>query len=572
MMANNKKFKQQGNKRPNGRRTLNKSEDCKSMAAGSMPHVVTDSKASNDPSWYTHIYPLAKDVASLSFNIPTGQIFDATLHASTEYPDGWEGSKFSWDTTPGLPTYGYYTVPGIMMLEVTPILGSCMGPNDAANIAAQEEYTMVRKANSGAINYDKTDLMMLNIAMDSAYMLYEYLLRGYRTYGMYATMNRYMPDALLQAQGFSPALSNQLANFRTMLDMFAYSLASINIPDQFDFIKRHSWMFTHVYKDSPLDKASMYLFRPDGFYVWTEGQDNKPTYLDYTQRKFLFDLGSDTDLIGSLDQIQNAIDKIMTPILGSQDVGTISGDVAKAFGEGGMIKIRPVEDHEALTPVFDMEVISQIENARIFHAPANLNIVQQLSDTIAGPYLQQDIRLNNFDGVKRFLKPLLNLHSASPTPEEIVVATRLIGTVGDPLISGNDYYFGVDSMGTEIITSCHIYQFSISPTNGSRVLRDIKVYQEMPVGDLPTSNSSMIAAKAANLALVSTAITAFSHHPTIYLIGHQFDQWDRVNNPGVFAGVLQDYDNYVWLEPDNIRHMNTAAVLSEFAVKDYPMF
>lgn len=571
-MANNKKFNQ-GNKRPNNRRKSNKSEECGNVAASGMPHVVTDSKASNDPSWYTHIYPLAKDVASLSFNVPTGQIFDATLHADSTYPEGWTGPRFSWDTrTSGLPNYGYYTVPGIMMLEVTPILGACTGPNDAANIAAQEEYTMVRKANSGAINYDKTDLMMLNLAMDSAYMLYEYLLRAYRTFGMYATMNRYMPDALLQAQGFSPALNTQLANFRTMMDMFAYSLASINIPDQFDFIKRHSWMFTHVYKDSPLEKASMYLFRPAGFYVWTEGEGDKATYLHYTERKFLFNLESEDAMITSLEQIQDAINKIMTPILGSQDVGTISGDLAKAFGEGGMIKIRPVEDHEALIPAYDMEVISQIENARIFHQVSNLDVVQQLSDTVAGPYLEQNIRLNSFDAVKRFLKPLLNLHSASPTPEEIVVATRLIGTVGDPVVETDWSYFTVDSVGTEIVTGCTIYQFSISVATGKRVLKEIEVYQEMPVGDMPTANPSILAAKAANLATVSAAMTAFAHHPTIYLIGRQSEQWDKVSNPGVFAGVLQDYDNYVWLEPDSIRNMNTAAVLSEFAVKDYPMF
>lgn len=546
-----------------------------SIAANSMPHVITDSKASNDPSWYTHIYPLAKDVASLSFNIPTGQIFDPTIDAGSNYPEGWDGEKFFWTKASGMPNYGFNSVPGIMVMEVAPILGQCMDPNDAANLAAQQQYTLVRKANSGAINYDKTDLMMLNLAMDSAYMLYEYLLRGYRTFGMYKTMNRYMPDALLDAQGFSPSLYTQLANFRTLLDMFAYNLASINVPDQFDFIRRHSWLFTNVYKDSPLDKASMYLFRPDGFYVWTEGVDSQPTYLDYKARRALFGL-IDTDLISSLDQIKNAIDTIMMPILGSQDVGTISGDLAKAFGEGGMIKIKPVEDHEALLPVFDMEVISQIENANIFHKPTNLQVTQHLDNTIAGPYLKQDVRLHTADAVKRFIKPLLNLHIESPTPEDVVVATRFIGRVGAPRISNDEAsisYFEVDSLGTEIITSCFVYQYSLLPgSETQRRIKTVSITQEVPVCDLVNVGAPIPGILAHNLAEISTVISAFAHHPTIYLIGAQTVQSTTVSSPGVFAGTIQDYDNYVWLESDTIRNLNDAAVLSEFAVKDYPNF
>lgn len=548
------------NKRQYGKRLPERCDNTDSTAASSMPHVVTDSKASNDPSWYTHIFPLAKDVASLSFNVPTGQIFDPKIEASSEYPEGWDGPKFSWNNTPGVPQYGFNSVPGIMVLDVAPILGQCMDPNDAANLAAQQQYTLVRKANSGAINYDKTDLMMLNLAMDSAYMLYEYLLRGYRTYGMYRTMNRYMPDALLKAQGFSPTLYTQLANFRTLLDMFAYNLASINIPDQFDFIRRHSWLFTHVYKDSPLDKASMYLFKPDGFYVWSEGVENEPTFLEYTSRQALFGL-VDTTLISSLDEIRNAIDTVMMPILGSQDVGTISGDLAKAFGEGGMIKIRPVEEHESLLPVFDMEVISQIENANIFSKPTNMNIKQQLDNTIAGPYLKQDIRLNTRDGVKRFYKPLLNMHMESPAPEDVVVSTRFIGRVGDPLVADDLSYFSVDSLGTEMITHCSVFQYRLLPgSKTERRLREIAILQEVPVCDINGSAGPVTSIIAHNMAEVTTVISAFAHHPTLYLFGAQTMQTTAVAVPGTFAGTIQDFDNYIWLESDIIRNLNDGYV------------
>ena len=253
-------------------------------------------------------------------------------------------------------------------------------------------YTIVRKANSGAVNYDKTDLMMTIIAMDNAYMLYEILLRAYRTIGKYDPNSRYMPDGLMFAQGFAPALQSELANFRGVLDLFCYQLGSINIPDEFDFIKRHSWMFTNVYADAASSKAQLYMYKPNGLYVWKEGSGNKPTYLEWTPWANLFNTG---EPISTVDQIQYAIDKVMQPILGSADIGTISGDIAKAFNESGMIQFQPVSQYEAIEPVYSMEVIQQMMNSFIVGTELHTgttgkynanDVYVDYSNTTSGPF------------------------------------------------------------------------------------------------------------------------------------------------------------------------------------------
>lgn len=231
-----------------------------------LPHVITSAHSNNDPSWYQNIPELAKDVATLPFSLPSGLRTNPLPAVS--------------NVAPGATTY---SSPAIMTVSLMPTIGYSDAPTSAANIAAQQFYTLVRKANSGAVNYGKTDLMMTLLAMDSAYMLYEHLVRIYRTLGTYNYMNRYMPDAVLSALGASSALGNSLADFRGVLDLFAYQLASINIPDQFDIIHRHSWLFTNIYTDAKDIKAQMYAFVPHGLYVWTEGSASQPTYLKYVQ-------------------------------------------------------------------------------------------------------------------------------------------------------------------------------------------------------------------------------------------------------------------------------------------------
>ena len=93
--SNNKNYKGK-NKRPNTRgrgkgRNGNKEmevniEDA-SVNKADMPHVKTDSSKDNDPSWYTHIYPLVNDIANFNYNIPVGTPFNPLSNVSSVYLD-----------------------------------------------------------------------------------------------------------------------------------------------------------------------------------------------------------------------------------------------------------------------------------------------------------------------------------------------------------------------------------------------------------------------------------------------------------------------------------------------------
>lgn len=410
----------------------------KAVNRADLPHVLSEGmNKDNDPQWYKNIPQVAESYGDLPYSSILGLPIPMSQNSSY--------------TT---------TVPGIMAFDFVPVIGKASAPNDPVNIAAQQVYTLTRKANSGAINYDKTDLMMVVLAMDSAYMLYEDLIRAYKLLGSYNYTNRYQPLNLLRALGYShEGLSKSMTDFKGILDLFAYQLGSINVPDQFDLIKRHSWMCTHIYKDSAQYKGQMYLFRPIYFYKWQEGATaSEATQLTPIRRHTLFGLTASNKLVENLDQVQTAIDTLMSPILGSQDVGTISGDVAKAFGEGGLIKVATVDPTTGFTPVYSEEVMMEIENMDITGINQSSEtspsaITQVLTDVNAGPYLVQTVEGSTVDTIVPTAK--FNMHKDSPSVDDNLVASRFkIARHRNLDVSTGTI---LDSYGTEIVTYAYMY-------------------------------------------------------------------------------------------------------------------
>lgn len=512
------------------------------MTSLETPNVITDSSKDNDPKWYMNLDPIAKDYASL----PMSQVLGLAA------PDVTRGIGTQYDNSKR------FTSPGIMSIYFRPTIGmNNAGATAPVNIAAQELYTLTRRANSGAKNYDKTDLMMVILAMDSAYMLYEDMLRAYRVASTFTSVNRYYPNAVLNALGYQTSISNNLAQFRGLLDVFAYKLASVNIPDQLDLIKRHSWMCSNIYLDNDSNKAQSYAFVPRFIYRWTEGTDAEPTHLTPIA---LHD-STETASFLSIQQCMNMIDNIMNPILGSEDVGTITGDLMKAFGESGMIKIRPVEDYAALVPVYSAEVLMQIRN--MFSSPniitsapgATGNIEQVLSDTVKGPYLRQNINVNvQKDGGRRVnTRPILNFIDEDASPENVLVATRLMSLCDAP---GSGGATTLSIYGTEVVESMFLWTFN--PDLGT--LGGFTIDQDLYFG------TTMSLTNIINNVWRIVYCSQFRNCPANYMYT------ESVNGtlPNYMGGTT-DMNNYIYLDDTTLVHLHETATMSLFTVKDYKL-
>lgn len=515
--------------------------ELKNINKADLPHVLTKG-SNNDPSWYTNIAPLVKDYASFSFNQANGLFYNPLK--DIENPN-----------IAVLKGVGANFTPAMLVADILPTIGKSDLPTSAPNIAAQQLYTLVRKANSGAANYDKTDLMMYILAMDSAYMLYEELVRAYRLLGKYNYMNRYFPDSILKSLGFSSDLGDNLSDFRGILDLFAYQLASLNIPDQLAIIRRHSWMFSNIYTDAQSIKSQLYAFKPAGYYVWTEGTAGQKTYLNYVTRT---DLYTSHDVVDSIGTIRGAINTIMQPLLGSEDVGNMSGDMQKAFGDGGMIKIRSIGQYESLEPVFSREVLLQFSGIHqaMWVVNSSLDITVDLSSTVSGPFIKQNVSISTTGNLPAQLqcmtKPLLNYIDMDPSPELNMVATRLMAGMPSPAATGTS--IPLESYGTEIVTGLNLcyntgvannVMYSTNPVAQVNILRP---------GDLgPLANISLL--------------QKFDWAPNFSL------WWAPGTGDDVgtvtYSGNIADYCNYRFMESDELRRLHETAVMSEFAVQDY---
>lgn len=532
------------NKSTNGkrrkRRTSSPKKDDGYMTSLEQPNVVTEGNKDNDPKWYMNLDNIAKDYASL----PMSQVLGLASY-------NWERFTGAYSST-GAPFRAY----GLMTLKFLPTIGANDdGATAPVNLAAQQIYTLIRQANSGAKNYDKTDVMMVILAMDSAYMLYEDLLRAYRVMSTYSSVNRYYPNGILQALGFDPSISNNIAQLRGLLDTFAYKLASINIPDQIDLIKRHSWMCSNIYLDDDSNKAQSYAFVPRTIYQWVEGVADNPTHLSPI---ILHREGSQL----KVEDVVLLIDTIMNPIMGSEDIGVITGDMMKAFGEAGMIKIRPVEDYAALVPVYSKEVLMQIRNT--FSAPevntstpgATGDIHQVLTSTINGPYLEQKLSCNpGADGGRRIAStPILNFIDEDATPENVMVATRLI-SVMNPTGSGGISTF--KWYGTEVIVKMNIWIYdSTNVMTGYAIDQDLYFSTTMSQSNL-TANAFRI-----------QGLSHFNNAPSQYLYAK--DTIDTETRPQ-YIGATANLCNYIFLDDETLKNLHQTATMSLFTVKDYKM-
>lgn len=518
---------------------------------------------SNDPNWYKNIPGLAESYGSLPFNQQLGLQFDPFEATSTS------------GSLPGTPTFQSVTsnqyattqVAGILTMDIIPTIGISETPNSPANIAAQQIYSLVRQKNSGAKNYDKTDLMMMIVAMDSAYTVYEDMMRAYRMLGSYNTNNRYLPNSVVTALGYSPTLVASYNDFKGILEMFAFKLASVPVPDVFDFIRRHSWMFSNVYKDAESGKAQMYAFKLAGYYKWVEGSDSSPTKLQWVSRNSWKGVGSD-GLISTIETLATIVEDIMNPILGSEDIGTISGDLIKAFDN--MITLNPPKDMDLLYPVYNREVLYQIMNLNqtpVDESVGQLDITADLSNLAAGPIIKQKATPDSGFTVNcnAILKKLINMHSENPSVDEVLVATRLMSTINPNTLEFSSY-------GTEICTAMSIWCMTLigGVSNGQPYRVPISQHQldyimegqssdtrEIVYGTYQTNSSIMM------------QLSQFDWAPTLY----RWSVSGRAITGGtsaVWYGYMQDLENMNWFSHSDIERLNEVCVMSEFVVKSYP--
>lgn len=511
--------------------------------------------ADNDPSWYAQNPQLLRDYASYPFGYPLG---------SPPYPN----SNYS------------QAIPGVAVAKFYPAVGVATGETSPINVAMRKLYSFVRYANSGAKNYDAPDLMLYVVAVDSARMFLEFMKRAYGVMLNYTAFNRYYPRALISAMGLNfDDLETQLNDFRGFINQYAVKLNQLWVPAGFSYFARHEWLCQHIYVDSNTSpKAQTYFFSPQGFYRFEV--TGNPAVGQLTMQHL-----NPNQKLSDLISFGN---NLLNPLITNEDIGIMSGDILKAYGDAGVLKTTGISEDYRILPEYSPEVQSQFENLVILRPNmlTSLNVTQDTSigggwlhsepqcciqpvtlGTIVQPatQYQQNVADALFAPLTR--SRLINLHVTSPTPEDVIVATRgtitidpasvkLIPQTNNTILATAD----VASLGSELFA--YLYITYISSETG------------LPANFVYTSSATWylngdaspdgVAAAVSAVSDGYTALEQFDWHPLIDLYFMQTTDsdyaWSFTKWP------FCDSDNYTFIDPTNLANMHSVALLSEFTV------
>lgn len=482
-------------------------------------------KRSNDPMWYATSEQLLRDSASFSFNNPIG----------LKMPNVLSNINVSGGTVD-------YVVPGIMKLSFIHGPGISVDNSSAVNLAARRLYTYVRHMNSGSANYDSPDLMIYVQAVLEAVYAYYSAVRVYGVANVYAQTNRYLPDGIITAMGWNPGeVRANLADFRYYLNVIAAKLNSLAIPNTFNIFKRAVWMVSNVFKDAETIKSQAYFFQPVGYRVYQEKTSTAGGKLAWKVYPSAL----------TPSKMYDILNEIIDPLIESEDIGIMAGDILKAYGNNGLFTFGGVAEDYVVAPVYNPEALMQIENLICYGNTAitssllGVDITQNPNTGafIYQPYVQ--IESSTAETIKSLfnLSRLMNIRSNAPTPADVMVASRLM-TWGMKDSGSTAGMVSPITAGTEIINLCTIYSYGRG--SGWEL-------EGITFGSYEAVNTS-----SPGYANVSTRLSQFDWHPIITVM--------TAKNAGVATGFLCDFSNVTSLALENIQKLHDTALLSLYNV------
>lgn len=497
--------------------------------------------ASNDPMWYAKNVDMLTAAASYNFSNTTG------------LPLNWDGR------TTGTPD----TIPGVMQIGFLPTIG---GWSDTAINAAKESiYSYVVHANSRNTTYDSSDLMLLILA---GVQVFSFIASGIRAYGvarLYDQRNDYLPDALLAAMGFDPIdIRSQLPQMWFDLNELITRSSQIWIPNTMPILTRQFWMNSNVYMDAESVKAQYYVLTQQSFLAYEALSDTKGGRLGWIRNDgTVKPYTAITDWYNNItdqhtwDEYMTAINGMFHVLLNSTDRGVIMGDILKAYGPDKIYALQPLNVDYTVTPVYDREVLSQIENCDVFST--QYYYVAQNTDTdntLSTQWGQWATGYTVSGDALPTTQSILNFHQKeAPTPAQIMVATRLkalgshvLSNVNDATLVGNVI---PDTMGTEYVVSVNVF---------------INIDNVLTQATLPTKGSA--SSTSMNVGIVYIW-AAFDWCPWLYRInignvGPSVKVTDFT--PATVVEAIGDYDYSTTIRSDSLKKMHTTAVYSEFDV------
>lgn len=513
-------------------------------------------RSKNPVDWYYLNEQMGKDASSLPYHVLTGMGRSLYRDIDLDYQD---------------------VTPGVMTISLTDGVGWSNTSTSTINTAIRSIYSWVRHQNSGHSNYEAPDLGIYILAMSEVYSAYAEVCRIYRVAMTYNWVNRYIPDAVLQAIGADAEnIRANLAQFRAGLNIIAAKISSLAVPNNFTVFNRRDMLYSNIYLDASTERGQYYLFKKYNYRVYTPMESATGGKLTYKT------------LPGGAKTYQNYLDMInemLDPILADEDMNIMSGDILKAYGRENLFVVSGLDENSTCIPVYDETILSQIEN--IMSLPLTVVAGQQVA---GGPKLMLRIKyptgafdITQEDGYLVYQPRVQYTREAgsSAADTKFVFDTTLPSTV--VFNSRKESPDWKDSLEGSRFMASYEYSATTDTINidaASEIVRTINVYtNRWSRGKQAVTTSNNNITQFSNALIESTSasenwlgipdqqflFSAFSHHPFLYI---------RFGKPSIETGAVDkwsqatcpvgDYHTFAYITNNEISNLNNCALLGLF--------
>lgn len=460
---------------------------------------------------------------------------------------------------------GMISLPGVMTFPLYMTIGNQDNlATDPINLAAQQIYTKVRAANSGAKNYDQNNLMVHIMAMQSIYAFHAFLLRIAGLTWAYSSNNYYIPNVIAEALDID--ISDFIANsaqFERFINMYAARTSSIVIPDVIPMLTDTAMLINRVFVDEPNDIGQMYVFKPMGFYRYEENVDSGEAF-GSLQWEPLYKSKDNSYSKLTFKEVVDYGNALLNDLLYSEDMAIIAGDIKKAYPENTIMSIN-MTDQFNLEFVYDSDVLVAIQNAQT--VPSCLTITpsaitanttdNNIRQVIYLDPLKTGVPADYYGYINATDKVFINQITNAPELKDNFNAIRF-----KTLLSFSNSHLVIDAYSLLVLGEPYVTGYDWN--NGKLTIKDYPFLQTIAMA--AESGATPTSAVNTNHTLISGS--SFNCHPFIYSGVAYYDSTDEAKKYPMIKKCYPIGNIYqpTIITREVVDAMNRAYLMSEFGV------
>lgn len=452
-----------------------------------------------------------------------------------------------------------YRIPSICRMRWFPTYGVSDGNGSAVSLIANRLYSKIMTVlKRKSLPYDPTAVVMQLMAMDSIYCAYELAARAYKAANTTSLDNAYLPSALCEACGFDYA--DMTANKSTVyfdLVTMKKALSEYLIPKDYKMIGRHVDMCRYIYRDSPSNKAQLYVFTPDYLWSWTKVD----THGKLTATKF-GSAGTGVNIWKKWSDFKSFWDGMLEAILNSTSFKDINAGIRSVWADSDVYTMDVPEIEATLDYTQDDAVLSAICNMTPIGS-VDISEVESFAPEDGFPnyfIIQPTLKLKDNPN----FNTLFNALTESPTASEFVqmaswhCAFEIDGT--EALTTNS--IVKVKSCGSEVFTVCEAISDETRPfldfedTSGNQHAFTWVVFPTCAFME-PWSDSQRT---VVNSFLRVSVATAFRWHPLLFISIRLASESTLGNGSDIVTMPIGDWNYCAEASTTDIRDWHNAAM------------